>query len=281
MPKRKRGVADANKDQRIDERSSSGDRQPLCKEIAVRTTWAPLLTDVARARVRQIGSHEVWLVEELFSASECASLLRAAEAHGFGTTDYDQAYRGNLRLTTTDLGLADAVWSRLRDLVPAKVSLTEPRFATDKHWWSHYPGHGGSWEACSLNECWRLAKYRAGDRFSVHCDQAFERTEDEMSMLSVNIYMNDGFSGGRTRFWLSDDPYFECRSSFGVPDFEIVPRAGSCLLFRQPPGRSYWHDGELVGFGTKYLFRSDVMYRKVRLPKKDTAHAVSWKALHS
>ena len=54
-------------------------------------------------------------------------------------------------------------------------------------------------------------------------------------------------------------------------DETVVPAAGRCLLFRQPPGRSYYHDGEEVGSGCKYLFRTDVMYRKVA--SLDTAGA--------
>lgn len=75
-------------------------------------------------------------------------------------------------------------------------------------------------------------------------------------MFTVNIYMNGGFDGGATRF------YFEKHDEF---DHSIIPEVGSCLLFRQPPGQNYRHDGEELRSGVKYLFRSDIMYRQ-KLP---------------
>ena len=54
---------------------------------------------------------------------------------------------------------------------------------------------GAEWEAVGLNECWRLAKYFPGDRFGAHVDARFIRSQDEHSMYTVNIYMNDGFKG--------------------------------------------------------------------------------------
>merc|ERR1712217_374882 len=104
--------------------------------------------------------------------------------------------------------------------------------------------------------CWRLAKYHPGDRFQGHCDAAYERKRNvEQSMFTVNVYMNEGFDGGSTRFYLSDPQELKV-------DLSVVPKTGRCLLFRQPPGQAYYHDGEQLRTGFKYLFRGDVMYRK-------------------
>mmetsp|Transcript_100571 Transcript_100571/g.313491 ORF Transcript_100571/g.313491 Transcript_100571/m.313491 type:complete len:293 (+) Transcript_100571:73-951(+) len=233
-------------------------------ELSATTQWASLLTSSPRNLVAtRVPDHEVWLVDGLLTDHECRSLIAGSESHGYGPTDFVKSYRGNLRFTATDASLAEVIWQRLTPLVPAKLALQAPATWGDKHWWSSYPKSAGIWEACGLNECWRFAKYYPGDRFMCHCDFSFERVVGkEMSMLTANIYLNSGFGGGKTRFYLSDDPYFEWRSDFGKPYFEIAPKAGLCLLFRQPPGRSYWHDGEEISHGRKYLLRSDVMYRK-------------------
>jgi hypothetical protein len=160
-------------------------------------------------------------------------------------------------------------------VVPPTLTLTKPdnKDERDGLWWDQYPDAEGVWEACGLNECWRLTKYRAGDRFLCHCDEAFVRSSTEMSMLTVNIYMNSDFEKGRTRFFLRDNWWEQFRvtaSEVGEllkegaeADEAVVPATGLCLIFRQPPGRSYYHDGEEVASNYKYLFRSDVMYRKV------------------
>ena len=251
-------------------------------EIQVTSSWGSLLENQTAALPRsklQIGSHEVWLTDGVFSPAECATLVSRAEAHGFGTTNYDPSYRGNLRLTTTDTSLAAAVWKRLQPVAPPTLTLRKPASEVERGelWWAQYPNAEGVWEACGLNECWRLTKYRAGDRFLCHCDEAFVRSStnemDEMSMLTVNIYMNGDFEGGRTRFFFKDDWWEQLMALDGgtryhlkagkEADATVVPAAGRCLLFRQPPGQSYYHDGEEVASKCKYLFRSDVMYRKV------------------
>lgn len=244
----------------------SGRSCDLEKEVSVKTDWARVLqarTPPASLQARQLHGEEAWLVEGLLSPEECQALIHKSEEHGFGPTDFVKSYRGNLRLTATDPGLAEAVWERLKALVPASFKLTTPAVLGDANWWSHYPDVDGIWDASGLNNCWRLAKYYPGDQFRCHCDGAFEKVAGaEMSMLSATIYLNDGFEGGRTRFYLTEDPYFEYQTHFGVPDFEVVPKAGSCLIFRQPPGKTYWHDGAKLRSGQKYLLRSDVMYSK-------------------
>ena len=259
-------------------------------ETHVSTDWGSVLeARQAPITARALDPHKIWLVDELLSEDECAQLLSRAEAHGFGTTHYEPSYRGNLRLTTTDPSLAEAVWARLRGVVPATLTLTRPDSEAERTalWWKHYPDAEGQWEAYGLNECWRLAKYRTGDRFLCHCDEAYVPSSGgpvaRMSMLSVNIYMNGGFEAGRTRFFLRDDfesqlegvssgsgavQYHVKESGIG-PDVAVVPAAGRCLLFQQPPGQCYYHDGEQLGSECKYLFRSDVMYRRIGPPQRD------------
>merc|ERR1712085_103773 len=96
-----------------------------------------------------------------------------------------------------------------------------------------------------------------GDRFQGHCDTAYspEHNQD-LSMFTVNVYLNDVEDGGSTRFYFGKDAVKEKE-----PNFSVAPKAGLCLLFRQPPGQDYYH-GEQLGSGLKYLIRSDVMYRK-------------------
>ena len=42
------------------------------------------------------------------------------------------------------------------------------------------------------------------------------------------------------------------------------PEMGRCIVFRQPPVQEYFHDGQQLKGGIKYLFRTDVMYRVVQ-----------------
>jgi len=115
------------------------------------------------------------------------------------------------------------------------------------------------WIATGLNDHWRLSKYLPLDRFQAHCDDAVNIHRELRSMFTVNIYMNDDFLDGNTRFYESRES-----ASRGDVYASVKPCYGLALIFRQPPDATYLHDGERVRSGLKYLFRSDIFY--TRLP---------------
>ena len=57
----------------------------------------------------------------LLSAAECERLMAASESVGYGVTNYNQEYRGNLRMISTDDGMAAAVFERIKPFVPERV----------------------------------------------------------------------------------------------------------------------------------------------------------------
>lgn len=71
-------------------------------------------------------------------------------------------------------------------------------------------------------------------------DGAFARSD--RGLLTLMIYLNEGFAGGSTRFhdW----------------DIDVVPRTGMALLFQH----RVLHEGCVIEAGVKYALRSDVMY---------------------
>ena len=244
------------------------------REKMINSDWAELLQDTAESRADSSASARTpitasqpmhpevdgaFVVRNLLSKDECNRLILAMEYEEFGYTLYDQRYRGNLRLSTVDRGLSSALWERIQAHVPAAIS--DPQV------------NGKIWRAVGLNEMFRLAKYRPGDRFAVHADACFVRNKmgvargrpEERSMLTVNVYLNTDFEGGRTRFYTSD-------VKWGAVDpdqskhlvYALEPEAGAACVFPQLPGASLMHDGEEVRGSEvqfKYLLRTDVMYR--------------------
>ncbi|KAH8076280.1 prolyl 4-hydroxylase alpha-subunit [Aureococcus anophagefferens] len=185
------------------------------------------------------------LIDGLLARGECDALIAAAEAETFGSTGFTRQCRGNLRLITTDASLADALWARLRPLVPATV--------THK---------GATWDAYGCNERLRLALYHPGDRFASHLDADYRRGDGDGSMFTVNIYLNDVVDGGRTRFEGGE------RGRERPVRLAVAPAAGRAVVFAQPSaGRYLYHDGEPLGSGRKYLLRTDVMYRRRGAPR--------------
>jgi prolyl 4-hydroxylase len=100
----------------------------------------------------------------------------------------------------------------------------------------------GNYEVIGLNEMFRFYKYSVGQRFKMHRDGSFERNEIECSWYTFMLYLNDDFEGGETEF---------------QDLFNVAPKKGSLLVFFH----RLKHEGKILIAGTKYVLRSDVMYR--------------------
>jgi predicted 2-oxoglutarate/Fe(II)-dependent dioxygenase YbiX len=166
---------------------------------------------------------------------ECQLYIREGEARGFRfapITTHDGPVsapdvRNNERVMFDDPAMAADLWDRLRPYVPPTLE---------------------GWSAAGLNERFRFYRYHPGQRFAPHYDGSFTRHAAERSFLTFMLYLNDTFAGGHTRFF---NAYEDTR-------FAIKPLEGAALLFVH----EQLHEGAAVTRGTKYVLRSDVMYRK-------------------
>lgn len=111
--------------------------------------------------------------------------------------------------------------------------------------WEHVqdfaPKQIGNSKAIGLNEMFRFYRYTPGQQFKKHRDQSFIRNEREASYYTFMIYLNDDFKGGETTF----------------NDLSIKPIQGSALIFLH----QLEHSGSEVNEGTKYVLRTDIMYK--------------------
>lgn len=180
------------------------------------------------------------VVEDLLSPAECERLIGQLEAAGIGATGahYPPSYRDNDRVVLDSPELAAQLYPRLIEHAPAEQADPE-----------------GRWVRTRLNPRFRCCRYRDGQRFTIHRDGVHHDKDDasEHSRLTFMIYLNDGeeFLGGATRYYTDRSGSKLLRS--------VRPRRGACIIF----DHALWHDGEAVTRGTKYVLRSDVMYRRI------------------
>lgn len=170
-----------------------------------------------------------WAVERVFEPRECRELRDRIDALAptlapvslpQGPTVREDI-RTNERVMFDDPALAG-------ELV-ARVASTLPRALVGR-------------PLAGANPRLRGYRYRAGQVFRPHYDGSYRPSPTLGSELTLLLYLNDGFSGGRTRF--VDD---------GV---DVVPETGKVLLF----AHHLLHEGEEVTSGTKYVLRTDVLY---------------------
>ncbi len=103
------------------------------------------------------------------------------------------------------------------------------------------PNKIGNSNAIGLNELFRFYKYQPGQEFKRHRDQSFIRNEIEASYYTFMIYLNDDYEGGETIF----------------SNLTIQPKQGTALIFFH----NLEHEGSYVKQGTKYVLRTDIMYK--------------------
>jgi predicted 2-oxoglutarate/Fe(II)-dependent dioxygenase YbiX len=167
----------------------------------------------------------------VLSPDECERLVARIEALGPSVAPVSRAEgpvldlgtRNNARVIFDDPELAGLLFGRVRARVPGELM---------------------GMHVVGANERFRGYRYHPGQRFAPHYDGSFIRSETERSLLTLMVYLNEGFEGGET----------------ALLDLEetVVPRTGTALLFQHP----LLHEGCAVTRGVKYALRSDVMYRR-------------------
>lgn len=165
----------------------------------------------------------------VLSPAECAGLIERIERLGPTTAPITTPrgpamrtdIRNNERVMFDDPDLARELFKRIEGAMAPRLCGMRP---------------------VGANERLRCYRYAPGQRFAPHYDGAFIRNDRQRSLLTLMVYLNEGFAGGATAFhdW----------------DVRVQPRAGMALLFQH----FLLHEGcELIA-GTKYVLRSDVMY---------------------
>lgn len=175
-------------------------------------------------------SEKIWTIENFLTKDECDNLLIFSEQKG-----YEEA--------KVSLSSGAKMMKGLRNNY--RLMYQDQNLA-DEYWnilKNYCPEKIEENEAVGLNEQFRFYKYESSQRFKRHIDGRFKRNEKEESRITFMIYLNDDFEGGETKF----------------DNVTIVPQAGTALCFIHEQK----HEGCPVTEGTKYVIRTDVMYRKV------------------
>jgi prolyl 4-hydroxylase len=175
------------------------------------------------------GGPIAFTVDNVLTADECTATIARIEALGPEAAPITTSrgfemrpdIRNNTRVIIDDEALARILFERVAAVVPPLFGMTP----------------------VGANERFRCYRYTPGQKFAAHYDGAFVRSDSERSQLTFMVYLNGGFEGGNTEFL-----DFDTRA---------VPQAGRALLFQH----QVLHEGCEVTSGTKYVLRSDVMYR--------------------
>jgi prolyl 4-hydroxylase len=177
-------------------------------------------------------SPEIYIIQNFWTKERCDEFITKSEAKGF-------------RDATIDAGMGQRIVKSVRN--NKRVMYTDIELASDI--WQDLsplaPQRIGNSIAIGLNEMFRVYRYKPGEEFKKHRDQSYIRNNDECSYYTFMIYLNDDFEGGETTF----------------NDKTVRPIKGMALIFLH----SLEHAGSPIKKGTKYVLRTDIMYRMEEL----------------
>jgi len=173
---------------------------------------------------------DIFTIDHVLDPAECQEMRRLADEIGFTEAPITTAVgfvmmpevRNNTRVMLDDRARAKWLWERVGP---------------------HLPPRPEGQRAVGVNERFRFYRYEPGQHFDWHRDGAFRRSHLEWSTLTLIVYLNEDYEGGRTEL-----------ADIGP----IEPRVGRAIVF---PHRIL-HRGAPVERGTKVVMRTDVMVRR-------------------
>jgi len=233
----------------------------IFKKRQRRSTKNVVVEDISNELLPIVGQRAfAVLMHNVLSSDECQQLIRRAENVGFdealinnnGKQVLNKNIRACQRCMIDDKAISDDFFNRI--LSALKGTDLENKVL-------HAPwitsGDDHTITAVGLNERLRFLKYEPGHFFSAHRDLRFVRGADagertgETSHITVQLYLNDKFKGGTTRF------------ISGKRHYDVKPRMGSILIF----DHDLLHEGSKVTGGMKYSVRSDIMFTSRGAPQ--------------
>lgn len=182
-----------------------------------------------------------FIVDGVFSKEECDEMIKMTEKEGYskamvnvggGRQKLMPEVRNNYRCIVDSFEKSAEIWDRIKHLIPEQ-----------------WKGR----KVLGLNERLRFLRYDPGQEFKPHFDGSYARDNGEISYLTVQLYLNEGFKGGATTFLENHG-----RCDFGDNDVDCVPKIGRVLVFQH----DILHSGSKLKKGRKYCLRTDVMFSK-------------------
>ena len=187
----------------------------------------------------------------VLTEDECDQFVRTTDELGYhldAPVSLPHSVRHNTNLNwIVDESIDSPIWARCDSLIPEKVM-------------------GES--ALGLNARFRFYRYAGGDYFKPHTDGAWPGSRvidgklvhdaygDRNSQMSCLLFLSDGYTGGRTLF------YVRSAANPGATDIiAVATPKGAALCF--PHGfhpMHCLHAGEPVNDGVKYIIRTDVLF---------------------
>ncbi len=189
-------------------------------------------------------SRDAFVVRGFLPPERCARMIERVEGIGFEQALFGgvhgtrvKAVRDNDRVVEDDAALAQELMERLESVLPVgwRARQMMRRHAVGDH------------TLVGMNERLRWYRYTGEQRFRAHVDKPFGAADGRVSCHTVLVYLSGALGGGETRLELAKGR-----------EVKVAPEVGALLCF----DHHLMHEGMPLVRGTKYVLRTDLMWRK-------------------
>lgn len=219
--------------------------------------------DIFCESVAKENDDRAFLLYNILTEQECEYIISEAEKKGPKKVLGSDNYRNNSQVIFQSTSMSECMWERIKDqikpilLEPGDYKQTVEGFKLE-----------GLWEPYGFNTHWRISKYNEGGHFGPHYDGSTIFSSNLRSLKTFNLYLNGNFSKGTTNFIKDKQETYKNSQNQVVAEeenicYRVVPEAGMALIFNH----YILHEGENVVGGMKYIFRSDILFRRNEPPQ--------------
>ena len=195
-------------------------------------------------------------IPEVFNEKECEELINISESMKYekpllfprnldkslknvqrisdknikkGKNDYENTIRDCYRIMIDSVPFAKVLEKKLKYFIP-KIINNDYQFEY-------------------INPRFRFLKYENSGHFIRHKDENYISKNNEISMITILIYLNDDYQGANTKFF-SD--------SYDKIGLSLKPKNGMVCIMQQ----NIEHEVPKIERGIKYVIRTELMYSK-------------------
>jgi hypothetical protein len=202
-------------------------------------------------------THPVFTVDDIFTETECQSLISVCKQKGFQNLDatFPQSYRQSSRVMIFSQKVARVLYQRVIPYFrPKDLNVVPIGF-----------GRSGKWIPVRFNECLKVVRYEREGMIIPHQDGPWVPFEDQASIYTVVFYLNDDFGGGETLI-LPHGEIGRREVAFALADIgqPILPKTGKIAVF----DHRVVHASKPIKYSTKYILRAELIFQKVYSPTR-------------
>ncbi|KAF2068406.1 hypothetical protein CYY_010267 [Polysphondylium violaceum] len=196
-------------------------------------------------------------IDNFLTKDECLYYIKTSQDKGYVNIDkeFPKEYRNNQRYIGKNQDLSKFLWERLENILRVSDLEGIRPYGFDQK---------GIWIPVGLDDCFTFGKYLPGGRFKPHYDATFADNPDRRSIYTLQIYLNDDYQGGKTNFFLPENPLEIAKHQL---EKSVVPKTGRALIFNHDT----LHEGAEVISGEKYIMRVDMMFLRIDKIDQDSS----------